>query len=165
MSDEPKKNDDLNERVTARIQDQLMLIMPEEDIRRRVDMVVDNFFAITKDRYDNRVPSKFSLVVEGILKDKIRDLVIKIFDDPSWKVSVDENMQLKMGAALQVILGITPDALRETVAQQVAKARAMQLAMLITNNLRHSGAISYEISNAIDTAVNTAIQQSNNMVM
>lgn len=161
MSSETKKNDDLNQRVTERIQDQLIMVMPEEDIRQRVDAVVDSFFSATEDRYGKRAPSVFSEIVSEHIREKVKKIADSIFDSPDWKVDLDDKMQLKMGKALQTILGIAPNALADTVATEVAKARAGHLAMLITNNLRHSGAMPHDTVYKIEQAVHQSLTQMN----
>lgn len=156
MSNTPK-NDDLNQRVTERIQDQLLLIMPEEDIRRRVDSVIEDFFTSSRDSYDRRQPSVFARMVHEHIKNKVDELLKVIFDSPEWKISVDEQLQVKIGTALQKVLGVTPNVLADTVAAEVARTRAMSLAYLITNNLRQSGHVHWEIVQTIEQAVNNAL--------
>lgn len=152
-------NDDLNKKVTARIQDQLLMILPEDEIRRRVDDVISDFFSPKKDYQGNRkLPSSFAEIVDKQLQDRIKKVTVAIFESPEWQVTVNDKMEVQIGAAIQAILNISPTALADTVANQIAKTRAQHLTLTLVNSLQQSGAISYQIANSIQAAVFQALE-------
>lgn len=148
-------NDDLNKKVTERIQDQLLMILPEEEIRRRVDEVIDNFFAEKRssDSWGNTrqvSPSDFANIVNAHLKNKVDSMVAQMFQSDAWKVTLNERMEVRIGEALQAVLKVTPQALELAVADQIALRRANDLMMVLTNAMRnHMGTAGFNLAQDI----------------
>lgn len=147
-------NDDLNKRVTERIQEQLVAILPEEDIRKRVDMVIDSYFSRSQGK-----ESEFDKMVKKHLDERVSKLLSSIFYSPEWQVSVDENLRVHIGAALQTVLKLDPDALKDTTARIIALQQARDFMFAITCGLRGSPTIAgTEISNLLIKATEDYIR-------
>lgn len=146
------KNDDLNQKVTERIQDQLMMILPEDEIRKRVDTVIDSFFApVPKDQWGNNGrASAFAQIVQKHLDEKINNLLGAMFQSEQWKVSLDKEMNLQIGSAVKTILGIDENGLTTTVAKIVAARKASDLLSLVGMHImsRNLGPLGMELQNA-----------------
>lgn len=136
-----KPNDDLNQRITEVIKGQLIALLPEEDIRAKVDNVIDTYFAPRKNTYHphNNMPSEFELVVVKILEERAKTIINSILESPGWKVSVNEKLEAVIGDSLQKLLGIKPDALSEITAKAAATNRAMNLAAIIRDSMYATG--------------------------
>jgi hypothetical protein len=144
-------NDDLNQKVTERIQDQLLMILPEEEIRKRVDHVIDNFFSSNKDRDDRVEPSAFSRIIAKQLDEKINELVGNLFRSKQWAVALDSEMNLVLGSAIKTILGIDENALSTTVAKIVAARKASDMLALVGMHImnKNLGQLGIDLQNAL----------------
>ena len=144
-------NDDLNQKVTERIQDQLLMILPEEEIRKRVDQVIDNFFSPSKDQYNRVEPSAFTRMVNKHLEAKANELIANLFQSEQWKTTLNSEMQLTMGSAVQTILGIDPNGLSTIVAKIIAAKKASDLLMLAGMHIlnKNFGQMGMELHNAL----------------
>jgi hypothetical protein len=97
------KNDDLNERITTAIEGQLLALLPPEDIRARVDMVIGNFFERQRHEYRTNewVPSKFETIVSSLIAEHSQKIVREILSSPDWKVKVDNDLQRRSARAFR----------------------------------------------------------------
>lgn len=127
------QNDDLNRRVTERIQEQLVAILPEEDIREHVDMVIDTFFSRSAGK-----ESAFDTMVRRHLEERTGNLLKTIFSTPDWGYTVDENLKVHIGAALQAVLKIDPDALKDVTAKIIAMRSMRDFMYILTGSLQNN---------------------------
>lgn len=150
-------NDDLNKRVAERIQGELVAILPEEEIRQRVDNVIDNFFSpgvvTSYNSGKSYTPSQFEKLVVTELEKKANEVIKAIFNSPEWKVQISDDLTVTIGIALQKAMNISPDVLKDVTAAIVAKDRALYLASILGNVISASYN-NVDISNQYYSAVN-----------
>lgn len=150
-------NDDLNKRVAERIQGELVAILPEDEIRRRVDNVIGTFFkpGVVTNYCGSKsyTPSQFEKLVVSQLEKKAEEVIKALFNSPEWKVQVSEDLTVTIGIALQKAMGISPDVLKDTTAAIVARNRALHLASILRNVISAS-VNNYDIANQYYSAVN-----------
>lgn len=84
-----KMNDTINDKITKNIHAQLMDLLPEDEIRAKVDYEIEEFFKTKKTSYGSTEPSQFSVLVQSLLKDKITTLIRNVFDSDYWKIEVN----------------------------------------------------------------------------
>lgn len=150
------KNDDLNERITTAIEGQLIALLPPEEIRARVDTVIDQFFSRTKDRYSDRPqPSKFEEIVSKVLSEHSDKAIREILASPDWTAKVDGGLQITVGKGLQKVLGFDPDVIGDAAATIVAKKRAMLLGTFLGQVLSQKFN-DYALTDAVMRAFNDA---------
>lgn len=150
-------NDDLNKRVAERIQGELVAILPEDEIRQRVDNIIDTFFkpgvVTSYSSSKSYTPSQFEKLVITQLEKKAEEVIKALFDSPEWKVQVSDNLTVTIGIALQKAMNISPDVLKDTTAAIVARNRALHLASILGNVIAAS-VNNYDIANQYYSAVN-----------
>ena len=153
-----KPNDDLNQRVAERIQAELVMLLPEEEIRTRVDAIIDSFFATGKvtETYSSKSykESPFEALVKQHLTSKANEIIKTIFNSEAWKVKIEDDLTISIGIALQKALNIDPDILKDVTAAAVARNRATHLAGIL-GGLLAQNFNNYEIGNAYISAVNS----------
>lgn len=145
------KNDSINDTITKNIQTQLVNLLPEEDIRAKVDFEIERFFKNEKTSYGQISPSPFAKLVNEAIQEKVKRFVVELFNSPEWKVTVDEQLQVTIGSALETVLRIHPDVLKNTVAESIAKSNAIALMNLLRNQLSN---VDYNLGNAVGNAIN-----------
>lgn len=149
-----KMNDTINDKITKNIHAQLMDLLPEDEIRAKVDYEIEEFFKTKKTSYGSTEPSQFSVLVQSLLKDKITTLIRNVFDSDYWKIEVNEALEVTIGTSLQNVLGIEPNALRNAVTKDIALSKARDLLMLLKMSVNSYGDPSLiGVAKAIDTAV------------
>ena len=135
------KNDDLNQRVTEAIQAQIMGLIPEDELRQRVDNEIEKFFSPTKSPYHGGpiTPSPFAKLVEQELTKVSSKYLSDLFNSKEWTTSVSESGELIVGETLQKVMGVSPDAFRDTLARSMAKSYALQVVQVLQISLYSQG--------------------------
>lgn len=130
-------NDDLNKKLTELMQGQLMLLLPEDEIRTKVDTVIDEFFTRKPSNYHGgkSQPSAFEVMVVKHLEEKAKQVIESLFNSPAWKVSVNDKLEVLIGDSLQKVLGIKPEILSDYAAKAAATSRALLLASMLRDAL------------------------------
>lgn len=132
-------NDDLNKRVTEKIQEAILFLMPEEEIRSKVDAEIEAFFNPTVDTYGRKAPSSFSKLLDGLLQKQVSDMMSKLLTSPQWQLKFNEDGSPVIGEAVAKVLGVSPDYFTNALIRAQAVAMHNSMLLSIANTMRNTG--------------------------
>lgn len=156
MSDKTEKNDDLNERVNQAIRAQLLALMPEDELRTRVDSVMVDFFREKKNG-NIGYSSPFADIVNNEMRKRVQPAIEELFRSEKWKLVIDEKGDIVLGEALAKIVGWDPTIIPEWAAKQAHLNMAKSIVMLLVEFAHRNN--NYDYANALQNFMQEEIKR------
>lgn len=129
-------NDDLNQRVTDRIQAELLAIFPADELRSRVDKAIEQFFNRTYSQHGGGyTASKFEQLVTEAMTAHTKEVLKELLSSNEWKAQVNKDLTIHVGTALQAAMKVDLNVIKDTASKLVAEQQALTLAGILSQTI------------------------------